>query len=720
MMKTWLIAALVLLGFAGATYGQSPTTRPWLNPDMPTAGRVESLMSQLTMTEKIGLTSWLAPAIDRLGIDAYHHGNEGLHGLVRPGKNTVFPESIGLAATFDPDLIHDMAVAISDEARARYNQAGGKHLGQISDTLVLWAPVVNMARDPRWGRTQETYGEDPWLTSRMGVAYVRGMQGDDPRYLKVVATLKHFAGNNEEQNRFGKKIVADQRYLHEYELAGFRAAIQEAKCRSVMAAYTAVNGVPDSCNPYLLKHVLRDMWGFQGYVVSDCGAMSHVVDAYHYMPTPQAACAECFNNGLDMEGGWFAKYPDMVIPYMPAALKEGLIKPEVIDAAVSRILTARFDLGMFDPADRVPYSKIAPLVIGSPEHIALARRIADESMVLLKNDRLLPIDTTAVKKMVVVGPYANVAQFGDYAGNPTIKPVTPLAGITVRAGKAGIEVTSIPWPNPKAKPPIGPQDLSPVNSADLVIAVVGISTDIEIEGKDRKTLTMPADQEAFVKDLLERNPRTVVVLNNGSPIAEPWMAEHVPAIVDAWYPGEEGGDAIADVLFGDVNPAGRLPLTFYASDAQLRPMSEYDITKGRTYLYLADKPLYPFGHGLSYTTFDYSNLKLSASSISANGHATAIVTVKNTGSRAGDEVVQCYVHAHNASVPMPSKQLWAFKRITLAAGESKDVSLELNAANFGHWDQDKEKFVVEPGDFDVMVGASSADIRQQTTLTVTQ
>jgi beta-glucosidase len=862
-------AMLASAGFLmGSAHAEVPgaTTRPWLDPDLPIDQRVHSLVSQLTLKEKISLIYWLAPPIDRLGIPEYSLGDESLHGLVRPGKNTVFPQAIALGATFDPDLIHAMATAISDEARAQWNAHNQTHIGRTMDPLILWSPVVNMARDPRWGRTQETYGEDPFLTSRMGVAFVRGLQGDDPRYVKVISTPKHFASNNQELNRFGLNIVAGERYLQEYEFAGFRACVTEANAQSIMAAYTSINGVPSAANPWLLNHVLRDMWKFDGFVVSDCGAVSHVVDGNHYAPTPEAAGADCFNNGCDMEGGWFAKYPDLVNNYLPGAVEQGLIKVEQIDADVAHVLRGRFRLGLFDPPERVPYSKIPPSVIGSNDHIALARKLADESIVLLKNEPLpggkrpaLPIDVKAVKSIAVVGPYGDVAQFGDYSGNSTITAVTPMAGITARAKRDGITVTKVPWltdkldpvptdllsnggdkseaglhgeyfsddtmtapargsrtdpkidfdwahtaPDPLAgdkafsarwtgkfhaprsgtynfglfadgsfrlsidnktvidqwarkntkqvlfKEPLDdvsagehdikieyrhssggdmgisfrfaapPSDdlLDPLKSSDLVVAVVGLSTDQEIEGHDRKTLLLRKDQQDFLKKVFDRNPKTIIVLECGSSVALDWVADKAPAIINAWYPGEEGGDAIADVLFGDVNPSGRLPLTFYASDAQLRPMNEYDLTKGRTYMYLADKPLYPFGYGLSYTHFDYSDLKLDSASATSDQTIAATITVKNTGDRDGDEVVQGYVHAHASSVPMPIRQMWAMSRISLKAGESKTVTLPMQTKNFGHWDEKSHAFVIEPGTFDVMVGPSSADIRQTATVEI--
>ncbi len=828
-------------------------TAVWRNPDTPIPERVKALMSQLTMKEKFSLLYWITPGIDRLGIAEYHHGNECLHGLVRPGSFTVFPQAIGLGATFDPDSIHAMTSAISDEARAKWNATHGAHLGYASDVLVCWSPVVNLARDPRWGRTQETYGEDPWLTSRLGVAFVRGLQGDDTHYLKVISTPKHFAGNNEENGRGGKNIVADERYLQEYELAGFRACITEGKAESIMAAYTAINGVPSSANKWLLTDVLRGMWGFQGYAVSDCGAVSNIVDQHHYAKTPEEAIADCLNAGLDLEGGNFAKYPDVVDNYLQPAIDQGLVKPALVDHALSLVLTGRFRLGMYDPPERVPYSSISESVIRSPGHIALARKLADESMVLLKNapvggGPLLPIDPSHVKKIVVVGPNADTVQLGDYSGTPT-NPVTPLQGLSTRAKSAGIAITALPWqtsqleaipagflsdpdgktglagryfnsadlsgspsgsrvdsqvnfdwansaPDPLASArefsarwtgtvnaltpgvytfsvvgdggyrlsidgnpvidkwgdksvkreertwtsnaltagthavkleyhhdggetgiflkwsaPIDRYKLSAARDADLVIAVMGLNTDFESEGHDRDGLGLPSEQDKFIRQLVAANPRTVVVLESGSPLAVPWMAQNVPALMEAWYPGQEGGNAIADVLFGDANPSGRLPLTFYAGESQLRPMEEYDITKGRTYMYLQDKPLYAFGHGLGFTSFKYTDLKLSAGSAAAGDHVVATVKVTNTGARDGDEIVQGYVHAEKASVPMPIKQLWAFQRVSLPAGQSKTVSLDLDTKNFGHWDKDRQKFVVEPGLFDIMVGAASDDIR---------
>jgi len=851
------IGVIPLAAEPGPVPRAGDSDRPWLDVGKPLEERVRLLKDRLKLKEKISLIYFLAPAIDRLGIKEYHHGNEGLHGLVRPGNNTAFPQAIALGATFDPDLVHEMAVAVSDEARARWNATQGNHLGLYSDVLTLWSPVVNMARDPRWGRTQETYGEDPWLTSRLGVAFVRGLQGDDPFYIKAVSTPKHFAGNNEESGRMSKNISCDERYLFEYELFPFRACVQEGKAQSIMAAYTAINGVPSSANSWLLNDVLRQRWGFTGYVVSDCGAVSHVIDAHHYVNTPEAAIAACLNAGLDMEGGYFAKYPDVVNLYLPAALEQGLVKMETVDTALTRVLTARFRLGMFDPVEKVPYSKIPESVINSPEHAALARKLACESIVLLKNapvkgSPLLPINPAKIRKIVIVGPNADVANLGDYSSSPK-HTVTPLQGLKERAEKAGIAVAAYPWQNGASEPvptsalatgfdgrtngltgryfatadltgepaatrvdrslnfnwahiepdplasgaqfsvewtgtihcttpgnytftvtadggaelevdghrviskwgekratrashsgelrietpgehkvalryhhaggetglvfgwrtPSGEKYVPDLKDADLVIAVMGIGTGLEIEGKDRKTLQLPAEQEEFLRQVAAVNPRVVAVTESGSPLAMPWVSANLPALVQAWYPGQEGGVAIADIVFGDANPSGRLPLTFYADDTQLRPMEEYDLTKGRTYLYLDPKPAYAFGFGLSYTTFQYANLKLSRTSAAIGEKITATLDVTNTGDRDGDEVVQGYVTALKSSVPMPKRQLWAFQRVSIPHGQTRSVTLAFDTANFGHWDKAQQRFVVEPGEFVIQTASSSDSVRLQ-------
>jgi beta-glucosidase len=849
--------------------GRAENSTPvWKNPDQPLPERVEDLMVRLSESQKISFLNWLTPGMTNLGIAPYGLGNECLHGLVRPGENTIFPQAIGLGATFDPAGIHAMSTAISDEARAHWNETGGV-FQQLNYPLILWSPVVNLARDPRWGRTQETYGEDPWLTSRLGVAFVKGLQGDDPKYIKVVATPKHFAANNKESGRFGCNITCDERFLFEYELYPFRACVEEGKASSIMASYTSINGIPSVSNPLLLKEVLRKRWGFRGFVVSDCGAISNQVDQHKYVRTPEEAIAASLNAGLDEEGGWYCKYRDIVNVYLPGALKQGLVTWGTVNNALRNILDVRFRLGLYDPQNLIPYSKIPPSVICSPEHVMLSRHLADESMVLLKNESvgdapLLPINAAKASNILVLGPNADVVNLGDYSGKPKTS-VSPLAGIRERAAREGIRVTYLPWQatNEEVVPEtallspatdgnhkmpvaglmghyynstntavspvatrtdrrinfdwahiepdalasgdkfsvvwegkircthpgehiftldgdgifslkvnnqnlIAPQkegsktrrnvtkktrfdsageypvrieyrheggetglvfrwvpapahdDLSSLKNANLVVALMGLSTDDEIEGKDRKTLELPPEQQEFLRKALEVNPRLVMVTESGSPLVMPWAASNVPAIVQAWYPGQEGGRAIADILFGDVNPSGRLPLTFYASDAQLRPMDEYDLTKGRTYMYLREKPEYPFGHGLSYTTFAYSKARLSSQNINPGEKVQVTLDVTNSGSRDGEEVVQCYVQTPDAGVPMPIRQLWGFQRVCVPKGATKSVSIELDTANFGYWDKATQKFQIPDGTYDIQVGASSSDIRASIPLKITQ
>ena len=699
---------------------------PCWNPDLPREQRVADLVSRLETKEKIALMWFLQPEIPRLGMGAYHLGNEALHGIVRPGKATVFPQATGLAATWNPVLIQRMATAISDEARAKYNETGGKVIDKFGGLLTFWSPVVNLARDPRWGRTEETYGEDPHLTGRLGVAFVKGLQGDDPKYLKVVATPKHFAGNNKENGRFNCNVVADETYFRDYELLPFRDCIVEGKAESIMGSYNAINGIPCCANKWLMTDVLRHEWGFNGFVVSDCGAIKHLQDAHHYVKRLEEASAAGVACGVDLEcGGRFS---------LAGAVSEGLVTKEALDQSVSRILTARFKLGMFDPPERVPYSKIPPTVNGCPEHVQLAREVARQCMTLLKNEKvgtaaLLPIKAASVKKIVVVGPNAAVNQLGDYSGDPANPPVSPLQGIQARAGK-DVTIAHIPWQN-------GGElagNLEVVRAADVVVAVLGLGRDDEGEAKDRKGLNLPAAQDAFIRKLLAENPRTIVVLESGGPITAAWVAANVPAILQAWYPGEQGGNALADVLFGDYCPAGRLPLTFYKSEDQLPPIDEYDLTKGRTYMYLKEAPLYPFGHGLSYTTFDYSGLHIrpaakagreeEANAVAAphafpaNGTVQIACDVKNSGPCDGDEVVQVYVRQIDSKQVRPLKQLKAFQRVSIKKGERKSVVLNLPLADLAVWDKGAARYVVEPGNYEILIGASSADIRLKEVLKV--
>jgi beta-glucosidase len=718
--KTIVICALVPL--AGWTQ-----TIPWIdfnrngqmeifeNPAADIENRVNNLISLMTVQEKISLLNEVAPAIPRLGVPKYDHGNEALHGVVRPGKFTVFPQAIGLSATWNPDLIYRVSDAISDEARARWNELGqGKDQKEkYSDLLAFWSPTVNMARDPRWGRTPETYGEDPYLTSRIGVAFVRGLQGNDPKYLKVVSTPKHFAANNEEHNRFECNAVISERALRSYYLPAFKALVTEGKAAAIMSSYNAINGVPNTANRWLLTDVLRNEWGFDGYVVSDCGAPGHVIDKHKYTATREDAAAVSMKAGLDLECSGYCPECYIYRDYLPRAYDMGKVTGAEIDRALSRVLKARFKLGLFDDPSLNPYTKIPPSLVGCPDHQQLALETARQSIVLLKNEKsMLPLDIKKLKRIAVLGINANTCEFGDYSGVPLNNPVSPFEGISKKAGPE-IKVETLPWlPNQPQGPGAYTREKKLAAGSDLVIAVMGINKTIEMEGLDRTSLELPSDQTLFLQAIHQVNKNIIVVLVAGSSLAIPWIQENIPAIVNAWYPGEQGGNAIADVLFGDYNPAGRLPLTFYNAVEELPPFDDYDVFKGRTYMYFEGKPLYPFGYGLSYSTFEYSNISVEQKSIRIRDTLKVTIDIKNMGPFDGDEVVQLYLRNHNPVGKMPDKRLRAFQRISLKAGEVKTLTFSLTRDDLAFWNSANE-FELKQGIYKILVGASSADIRQE-------
>ena len=690
------LAALVILSFAANAQAQTPLFR---DEGAPIADRVEDLLGRMTVDEKIDLLRATSPANPRLGIDKYYHGNEALHGVVRPGKFTVFPQAIGLAATWDPDLLFKVATAISDEARARWNELGEGKLqtAQFSDLLTFWSPTINMARDPRWGRTPETYGEDPFLTGEMGTAFVKGLQGDDPRYLKVVSTPKHFAANNEEHNRFECDAIIPEKQLREYYLPGYEALIKRGKAASIMASYNAINGIPSCANPWLLTKVLRGDWGFEGYVVSDCGGPSTLVEDHHYVAKRETAAALCLLSGLDLECG-----DSYFIEPLKKAYSLGMVSEADIDRAARRVLTARMRLGIFDSGENNPYTKLTPDVIGCEKHQALALEMARESIVLLKNaNGTLPLKKGKVRSIAVVGINAASCEFGDYSGEPINTPVSILDGIKAVAGK-NFTVKHFPWESDTD----GKESVKLAKGCDAVIAVMGINKTIEREGKDRDFITLPEDQVKFLQQLYRVNKNVVLVLVAGSPLSILWEDKNIPAIVNAWYPGEKGGTAVAEVLFGKYNPAGRLPVTYYNSIDDLPPFDDYDITK-RTYKWFDGDVLYPFGYGLSYTTFRYSGLK-----VEDKGETLEVSFVlKNTGRFDGDEVAQVYVRLPEYEGTAPIKELRAFKRVHLKKGASETVTIPVRREDLRYWSESQGRFVFPEGIPEIMVGASSSDIR---------
>jgi beta-glucosidase len=660
--------------------------------------------------------------VERFNIRA-DQWNQCLNGVQWDKPTTLFPSCLAMSATWDTNLVHEVASVLSDEARAIYNgwhldtNAPGQHKG-----LIYRAPVINIERNPYWGRNHEAWGEDPFLTGRMAVSYVQGLQGDDPHYLKIAATLKHFAVNNVETDRKKLNAVVSERMLHEYWLPHFRDAIVEGRAQSIMASYNAINGTPNNMNRWLLTDVLKNDWGFQGFVVSDLGGVRTMVQGHEAnQMTYEDAVAQSLMAGCDFSD---KEFQDNI----PAAVRDGKLTGARLDDALTRVLRVRFRLGEFDPFDSVPFSKISPAVINDAEHRALALKAAQESIVLLQNrSNLLPLDKTKTKRIAVIGSLADRIVMNNYNGKAGVT-VTALQGIKDRIAQ-GTEVLSavggvVSNPSARDNPFDKTAELQKAvdlaHKADVAIVIVGTDRQIEQEGRDRKTLGLTGNQEELVEAVFAANPRTVVVEMSAGPLTVPWIATNIPALLQAWWPGEEGGHAIADVLFGDVNPAGRLPHTVYASEAQVPPVDEYDITKGFTYMYVNGKPLFPFGHGLSYTTFKYSGLKLSADKIKAAGQVNISVDVKNTGKRAGDEVVQFYVHQEKSSVKVPAKELCGLQRISLQPGEKQTVTFTLPAAKLAIWDETAHGFVVEPGVFDVMIGASSADIRLKNQIEVEQ
>ncbi|MEO6916979.1 MAG: glycoside hydrolase family 3 C-terminal domain-containing protein [Chitinophagaceae bacterium] len=707
----------LLLLHAIAGYAQiTEKTALYLDVSKPVEERVLNLISILSLEEKAILLNHRGPLISRLNIRS-DGWNQALHGVWWDRPTTMFPVSIAMAATWDTSLVHEVATATSDEARAIYN---GWHNDSTfpgeKKGLMYRAPVINVSRNPYWGRINECYGEDPFLTGRMGVSYVKGLQGNDPKYLKLVATLKHFAVNNVERNRQALSAEVSERMLHEFWLPHFKDCIIEGNAQSVMASYNAINGVPNNINKLLLTTILKEQWGFKGFVVSDLGGVNSMVKGHEKGKMSfEDAVAQSLNAGCDFSDKEFMQY-------IPAAVKAGLLPEKRLDDALFRVLRDRFLLGEFDPASMVPYSKISPDVIGNAAHRQLALKLAQQSMVLLTNrNKTLPLDRKKIKTIAVIGPHADLFTAGGYSGKVT-DPVTPLQGIKNRAG-SGIEIiyakgTTIISRKDSTEALVQEtkrqfqQAVDVAKKADVVIVFAGTTLDVEAEGRDRNSLGLPGAQEQLIEAVMAANARTIVVEMNAGPLTVPVIKEKAAAMLEAWWAGEEGGNAIADILFGNVNPGGKLPLTVYADAAQVPSVDEYDVTKGFTYMYLNGKPLFPFGHGLSYTTFKYSDFKIPVKKISDKENFSVSVTVSNTGKVKGDEVAQLYVHDVVCSVKRPGKELRGFQRVTLNPGEKKTLTFIIPANKLAFYDEKTHGFIVEPGMFDIMIGSSSEDIRQ--------
>jgi len=860
---TALLVFVVSLALALPMHAQQEAGAPYMNPALPLEKRVDDLIGRMTLEEKVSQMRDHAAPIPRLGVPKYDWWNEGLHGVAFAGYATNFPQVIGMAATWDTDLVHRMGETVSTEARAKYNEAMRTDQHEMFFGLTFWAPNINIFRDPRWGRGQETYGEDPFLTGRMGVAFVTGMQGDDPHYFRVVSTPKHYAVHSgPEPLRHGFNVDVSPHDLEDTYLPAFRATVADAHAQSVMCAYNSIDGAPACANTMLLRDHLRGAWKFDGYVVSDCAAVADVNTGHHYAPDMAHAAAASVKAGTDLECGYGQ---GQAFPALVDAVGKGLIKESELDTALRRLFRARFKLGMFDPPSSFAYGRIPMSEVNSPEHRRLSLRAARESIVLLKNqDHMLPLKA-GVSRIAVVGPTAELIQSlqGNYNGPPP-SPVYPLEGIENRfssakvtyaqgstlvegfavpiahtalhpAGGSGDGLTgeyfsspdlsgqpvltridrrinfnwdkvipvdglqrnnfSVRWSGAFTPPapgeyklgvrvnycyacqnaegfrlylddkllvesgkktaergevmeaPVKFDDTQPhpirleylhgtgtagidltwqapaavlldqaveaAKQSEVTIAFVGLSPSLEGEempvklagfsGGDRTSIDLPAAQEDLLKALAATGKPLVVVLQNGSALAVNWAQQNARAILEAWYPGAEGGTAIAETLAGDNNPSGRLPLTFYSSLKQVPPFEEYSM-RGRTYRYLADKPLYGFGFGLSYTSFEYSNLRIAESNVKAGNPVTVESDVKNTGAMAGDEVVELYLTQPKA-FETPLRVLAGFQRVHTGPGESAHVSLTIDPRSLGQVDA-KGNRVIVPGEYTVSLGGA--------------
>lgn len=848
-----IIMITFILGFVSLTNGISQTrnsqpTFPFQNPDLSIDERVNDLVSRLTLDEKVKQMLYNAPSIERLGIPEYNWWNEALHGVARAGRATVFPQAVGIAATWDTDLMFRIATTIANEARAKHHDAIRKGRRGIYEGLTFWSPNINIFRDPRWGRGMETFGEDPYLTGRLAVEFVKGMQGNDPKYFKTIATPKHFAVHSgPEPDRHVFDAIIDERDLRETYLPAFRAAIIEGNAQSVMCAYNRFRGEPCCGSNELIQNILRDEWKFDGYVVSDCWAIMDFYNTHKVAGSAPEAAAMALKAGTDLNCG-------VTYDSLGVAVIKGLVSEELVDQSLKRLFRSRMQLGMFDPPGRVHYASIPISILGSKDHRKLALEAARKSIVLLKNENnLLPLNKK-IKSIAVIGPNADDVEvlLGNYNGVP-YEPVTPLQGIKRKVGKKtkvlfarGCDVAEnmpyfevIPsqflfsddtqglkgeyfndnkfegdplivrvdstidfnwWENPPIKgmradsfsirwtgtivppvtgkyslgvnvfggfriylddsllieysdrhvvitqwkdvyletgikhkikvefwdrradasvklvwsvpnPKLKEEALAAAKNADVVIAMMGLSPRLEGEempvnvpgfsGGDRIDIGLPQPQEDLLRELVEIGKPVVLVLLNGSSLAVNWAADNVPAIIEAWYPGQAAGDALADVLFGDYNPSGRLPVTFYRSVDQIPPFKDYSM-KERTYRYFTGDPLYPFGYGLSYTKFKYSNLKI-PDKIDARGKVKVSVEVQNIGKVAGDEVVQLYVRDVDASATVPIPSLQGFKRVHLKPRERKNIEFILEPRQLSLIDNQNER-IVEPGTFEICIG----------------
>jgi len=707
-LRALLCFCFLLMSFAGSAQYKYP----FQNPALPVEERITNLLSVMTLEEKVNCLS-TNPTIVRLGVKGTGHV-EGLHGLAMglvgnwgrktPVPTTIFPQSIGMAETWDPDLLHQAAAIEAFETRYMF-QSEKYHKGG----LVVRAPNADIGRDPRWGRTEECYGEDAFFNGTLAVAYIKGLQGDDPKYWTTAALMKHFLANSNENGRDSSSSDFDERLFREYYSVPFRMGVLQGGSRAYMASYNDVNGIPQAVNP-MLKNITVDEWGQNGIICTDGGAYRQLVTAHHYYPTLAEAAAGCIKAGIN-------QFLDTYKPGTMEALQKGLVTEADIDKNLRGVFRVMIKLGQLDPPEMVPYAGIGagaePWL--SQKNRDFVRLITQKSIVLLKNDKdLLPLDKNKLKSIAVVGPRSAEVLQDWYSGTPPYS-VSILEGIKNKVGSS--VAVSHTTNNSLA--------LAMAKSADVVIVCLGNNpsgnlgwkkVDGPSEGReavDRESISLDTAQESLIKSLYKINPNIVLVMVSNFPYAINWEQQNIPAIIHITHCSQEQGNAMADALFGDINPGGKLVQTWPDSLAQLPSMMDYNIRHGRTYMYLKSKPLYPFGFGLSYTTFAYSNLKASTNKLDKNGEITINVDIKNTGNRTGDEVVQLYIKHLKSKVDRPLEELKGFKRVTLNPGETQTVSINLPASLLAYWDVAKKSFVVEKEPVRVMVGSSSADIRGQ-------
>ena len=830
---------------------------PYQDPSLSFKERVEDLISRMTIEEKISQLSYESPAIERLNVPAYNWWNEALHGVARSGRATVFPQAIGMAAMFDTAQMCQVANVISNEARAKYHEFIRKGKRGIYQGLTFWSPNINIFRDPRWGRGMETYGEDPCLTGHMAIAFINGLQGNDPKYLKTIATSKHYAVHSgPEPERHSFNVEVTEKDLRETYLPAFEMTIKEANVQSIMCAYNAFEGSPCCSNNPLLSDILRNEWGFKGYVVSDCGAIKDIQKGHKTASTEAEAAAMALKSGTDLNCGGYYNH-------LNEAMDQGLITEEDINTALHRLLTARFKLGMFDPDSIVPFTDLSYQIVDCSKHNREALKAARKSIVLLKNDKnTLPLSKNS-KTIAVIGPNADNVEslLGNYNGIPS-EPITPLNGIKEAAGKIkvlyaqgcpfadalpilkaipkavlftdesfskngvnyelfdtaacvgkpiangihenidfywwdksphpdldddnfAVSWTGVIVPEKSGEYYIGANGMTEynlyfqdslfvnarsihhakkrynkvyldagkaykfkleynntsgdadvqllwmppkqdfmteavqtANQADVIILCMGLSPQlegeemkVEVEGfnsGDRTSLDLPKVQQNLIKRIHALGKPVVLVLLNGSALSINWENKNIPAIVEAWYPGQAGGTAIADVLFGKYNPAGRLPITFYKSVNDLPPFEDYSM-KNRTYKYFEGDPLYPFGYGLSYTKFDYSDITLNKKTIGIGESVNAMIHISNTGQYDGEDVIQLYIKKKDPSTTNNPSCLKEFQRIFVLKDEKKDISFLISPEMLSFWDNPEHAYVQQPGDYEIMIGKSSVE-----------